>query len=282
MPKVKLVLCDMDGTLVPFGSDGVSSRTLGAIRALHEAGIEFGPSSGREKSDLIGFFRGETSCIASGIMGGGKLVYLNGSLVYRRPLPRHQLELLAEAVRGIRGVSLNLYKPLDAKGEGEPGFLCYGITEDERRMFGGYIGEELISELPEGDITTGAVIVAEPEALAADVHPVLAAAAPGLEFPMPAPAVFDVLEKGWSKVSALPILLDALRIEPDEVAYFGDSQNDLTMMRALTNTFCLGNGSDEAKAAARWIIDSCENDGAAKVMESLARHDGELVESDWI
>ena len=36
---IKLVLCDMDGTLKPFGRDRVSGRSVRAIHELRAAGI---------------------------------------------------------------------------------------------------------------------------------------------------------------------------------------------------------------------------------------------------
>ncbi len=276
MPQIKLVLSDMDGTLLPFGAHEVSARTMAGIAALREAGIAFGPSSGRERSDLIRYFHGDELSVATGIMGNGKLVYLDGELVYRRPLPRDQVEALAQAVSEHPGVMLNLYRPLDEHGHGEAGFISLGISEREKGLFPYETDINLVDALPDGDITTCAVIIAPEVADVDEVHEAVSAACPRLDFPFPAPAVFDVLERGWSKVSALPILLDHLGIDANQIAYLGDSQNDLTMMAAIPHSFCMGNGSAEAKAAARWVVDSCEDDGAAQVMEMLAAHDGRL------
>ena len=98
---IKLVLCDMDGTLVPFGSRGVSTRTINSIHALMDAGIHFGPSSGRALCDLVSFFSGDEACINTGILANGKLVFVDGELVYRRPIPRVALSELVEALYGI-------------------------------------------------------------------------------------------------------------------------------------------------------------------------------------
>ena len=65
MPQIKLVLSDMDGTLLPFGAHEVSARTMAGIAALREAGIAFGPSSGRERSDLIRYFHGDELSVAT-------------------------------------------------------------------------------------------------------------------------------------------------------------------------------------------------------------------------
>ena len=219
MPQIKLVLSDMDGTLMPFGAHEVSARTMAGIATLREAGIAFGPSSGRERSDLIRYFHGDELSVATGIMGNGKLVYLDGELVYRRPLPRDQVEALAQAVSEHPGVMLNLYRPLDEHGHGEAGFISLGISEREKGLFPYETDINLVDALPDGDITTCAVIIAPEVADVDEIHEAVSAACPRLDFPFPAPAVFDVLERGWSKVSALPILLDHLGIDANQIAY---------------------------------------------------------------
>lgn len=281
--RIKLVLSDMDGTLLPFGAKAVSKRTIAAIHALREAGIAFGPSSGRERSDLIRFFHGDSACVATGIMGNGKLVYLDDKLVYRRPLPQDQVKALVEAVTTLPGVMLNFYLPLDKHGHGKTGFGSIGITEEDKALFPfDRFPDGIFERLPEGEITTCAVIISPMVANVEEVRKVVSSACPALAFPLPSPTVFDVLEKGWTKVSALPILLDHLGLTTDEIAYLGDSENDLTMIAAIPHSFCMGNGSDEAKASSHWVVDSCEDDGAAQVMEWLAARGGLLDENDQL
>ena len=282
---IKLVLCDMDGTLVPFGADGVSTRSLRAIHTLMDAGIRFGPSSGRELSDLVRFFRGDLDCLKTGILGGGKLVYLDGKVVSKRPLPREELEGLVSALWGIRGACFNFYLPFEGSGNLDGGFGGIGLTPEEAASMAESLGESfeegLYQELPEGDITTGAVLVDTKVAEMNDVHERLDSLCPKLDFVQSAPFVFDVVEKGWSKLDALPVLQDCLGVDLDEIAYFGDSHNDLTMLEAMPNSFCPSDGSDDALRIARYVIGSCANDGVARVLESLALNGGALVESEW-
>ena len=49
------------------------------------------------------------------------------------------------------------------------------------------------------------------------------------------------------------------------------------MMEAIPNSFCPSGGLDVAKAAARYVIGACEDDGVAEVLESLAAHHGEIL-----
>ena len=54
---IKLVLSDMDNTLVPFGARHASPRTMEAIHAVLDAGVRFGPDTGRDYVELMRFFR---------------------------------------------------------------------------------------------------------------------------------------------------------------------------------------------------------------------------------
>lgn len=65
---IKLLLSDMDGTLLPFGATTVSQRTHEAILAAQQAGIHFGPASGRDRAALLPAFDGDQRCVSTGTM----------------------------------------------------------------------------------------------------------------------------------------------------------------------------------------------------------------------
>ena len=48
MKKPKLVFCDIDGTLIPYGYGGLPEETYSVVRALRERGIGFVLNSGRQ------------------------------------------------------------------------------------------------------------------------------------------------------------------------------------------------------------------------------------------
>ncbi|MBQ9007648.1 MAG: HAD family phosphatase [Atopobiaceae bacterium] len=286
MPKIRLVLADIDGTLLPFGESVVRDRTLAAVHALRDAGILFGPASGRERCDLVQFFHGDESCLTTGIMGNGKVVYLDDVPVYRRPLSKERLGALVGRISRHRGICLTCYRPLDERGRSEQGFYGLGLCAGEQERFTALTGESfsagVVTDLPEGDITTAAVVVDKSCMSIAEAQELLSSTCPDMDFPQSAPFVIDVLDHGWTKLSALPILLDHLQIGVDEVMYLGDSANDLTMMEAIPHAVCMGDGTEEARATARWVVDTCDNDGATRVMESLAAHAGELRPEEWV
>jgi hypothetical protein len=129
---IKLVLCDMDGTLVPFGHDGVSDRTIRAIHELVESGIHFGPSSGRERGDLVRFFYGDELCLGTGIMGGGKMVYVDGELVYRRTLPYDALLDMVSELLLIDGGATHAATAENALMQLGMNIPVFGMVKDDR------------------------------------------------------------------------------------------------------------------------------------------------------
>ena len=72
---IKLVLSDMDNTLVPFGNRRVSDFTRKAIHTLlEETDIAFGPCTGRDYVELMRLFSLDEACMQTGVMSTGKRV----------------------------------------------------------------------------------------------------------------------------------------------------------------------------------------------------------------
>ncbi|WP_291633986.1 Cof-type HAD-IIB family hydrolase, partial [Clostridium sp.] len=76
---------------------------------------------------------------------------------------------------------------------------------------------------------------------------------------------FEVMNKGVSKGSAVKILADYYGINSDQVICIGDSENDLTMIKYAGLGVAMANGDECVKEAAKYITDSNNNDGVAKV-----------------
>ena len=71
------------------------------------------------------------------------------------------------------------------------------------------------------------------------------------------------------KDKALLALAAHLGIPREDTVAFGDGTNDLAMIRAAGCGVAMANGHDEVKAAADLIADSCDEDGVARILETL-------------
>lgn len=280
---IKLVLSDMDGTLVPFGREVVSRRTLSAIDSLRRAGIRFGPGTGRPPVDLAVAFQGHEEYYSTGILGNGKLDYLDGRLVRKVVLDHDALVRMASCCKDFACCVSLVYAIPGGEGAGsiEHDELPFLVDPSERAlkaMEGLRVARGgVLPQVPDYPVTVAAVFFAGPDGEAGRVRSALERACPELDFPLPNPQVFDVLPKGWSKADALPIMEEALGVTPEEIAYVGDSENDLGMMAAIPNSFCVASGSSSALEAARYVIPADVDDGPAQLFEALAASGGELT-----
>ena len=102
---IKLVLSDMDNTLIPLGQR-VSPRTVEAIHAVLDAGVRFGPATGRDYVELSRLFRMHEECFMTGIFSNGKRVRLDGRYVSTTLIPHVQLVHIDQAIRGEKGMFL--------------------------------------------------------------------------------------------------------------------------------------------------------------------------------
>jgi hydroxymethylpyrimidine pyrophosphatase-like HAD family hydrolase len=71
------------------------------------------------------------------------------------------------------------------------------------------------------------------------------------------------------KAVALLALAARLGIAPEEIIYFGDSLNDLEVMRAVGYPVAMGNALPEVKAVAWRVAPSNNEEGVARVLAEL-------------
>ena len=76
----------------------------------------------------------------------------------------------------------------------------------------------------------------------------------------------DVHKKGVSKGTALQKLCNIWDISLSEVIAFGNTENDVSMLKMAGISYAVKNADEYARSAAGNICDSNENDGVAKVL----------------
>lgn len=263
---IKLVLSDMDNTLIPFGRERVSQRTVDAIHACQEQGVDFGPTTGRDRAELASFFGGDRSCYNTAVCVNGQKVYYLRSLVFERNIDEEPLRRAMALVQSRPNCAFITYR---ADGLGD----WVGISrEDMGSMFdraflsGGMQHEEL----PVYPVAKAGIIHmgGQEELLALQAE--LKDAFPELDFPSTAVHWMDVSIKGWTKVEGIKELVSRLRLSLDEVCVFGDADNDLTMLSYVPNSCAVANANDNAKAVARWHVGASAEDGVAIALEQIA------------
>ncbi|MGG0718246.1 Cof-type HAD-IIB family hydrolase [Robertmurraya massiliosenegalensis] len=71
----------------------------------------------------------------------------------------------------------------------------------------------------------------------------------------------DVLPRGGSKWKGIEKIVEKLGIPKERQYAFGDGLNDLEMLSMIHHGVAMGNGEEEAKAVAKYVTKSVEEDG---------------------
>lgn len=73
--------------------------------------------------------------------------------------------------------------------------------------------------------------------------------------------VVEAVPKGFSKASGIKAVCEKLGIDHKDTYAFGDSVNDLEMLKYVAHGIAMGNGMTEAKLAADYVTKSIHEDG---------------------
>lgn len=261
---IKLILTDIDGTILPYGRKTVTERCRSAFHAAMDAGILVGPASGRFYSWIPGFFEGDASCCSTALATNGSQVYLDGELVLQKELPPEGILRAMDVLSDIPGTGLLFF-------EGSTPYLVQGSRDDLMECFPGYAKTCLdATAVPDSNITKANVFITGDMRRTRETVALLNREVDGVDFDVPQPKFSNAMPAGWNKGAAVSWLLDRLGIARDEAVVFGDAGNDLQMFAAVENSVAVSGALPEAREAARWHIGAVEDDAAPAAIEALA------------
>lgn len=272
---IKLALTDLDNTLIPMGAPHASMRAIAAIHAMLDAGLHFGPVSGRVPAAMRWMFGGDDACCRTGAFVNGQLVYVDGRLVHEELLSGDDLAGVAEQVGAYEGCALVVYDLDDITETTDGTAYLLGMTADELARHQGAFGRclHLAERLDRPTYIKSNVRCDLPWGQMIELRDELRVQFPQLDFVFPTlhGPFIDILPKGWSKGRAVEVLAEHLGLSLDEVAVFGDSENDVSMLEAVHHSVAVRNASEEAMAAANYRIGLSADDAVADALFAIAK-----------
>ena len=265
---IKLVLTDVDGTLVPMGAGRLSDRSRAAAHALADVGVRFGLSTGRDVFELERMFEGDAELYGNGILSNGKKIMVDGACARLTLLEREGLMRLDGLIRTFPESCLCIY-PLESDITNP--VYCVGTTEEEIAQASERFSFRpiIVDEVPDVDIIGATISVLADQDVTDAIKRAGAVACPMFDFVQPASHWTDVVPHGLNKGTALSAVLEVTGLEPDEVVVFGDSENDLALLCAATHSVAVANATPAVTAAARYHIGASEDEAVAKAMEEI-------------
>lgn len=79
----------------------------------------------------------------------------------------------------------------------------------------------------------------------------------------------QITSKMASKEKAVDLLCKSLKVPLENVIAFGDDRNDFGLFRVCGWPVAMGNAVEELKALAKEVTDTNDNDGVAKILETI-------------
>lgn len=259
---IKLVLSDVDGTLVKDGTSDLNPEYYQVIRDLKKKGIIFAVASGRSFDSIASLFAPVVNDII--------IVAENGAYINCRDYDIHEdvidKELFYQLVDDIRlidgGIIVACCKKktyVDTDDEKFLDMICNGYGNNIER-----IGD--VKNIKEDIIKVSIYHHIDAVAVAGDFidkwKPCIHAVCSGTNW-------VDCMNISTNKGSALRSIQKTLSIKKEETMVFGDNLNDIEMIENAGYSFAVGNARDEVKAAAINLADTNINDGVLKELKKL-------------
>ena len=253
-----IIFFDIDGTLVDEESQIIPASAVEAISALRQKGHTPIINTGRPSSHLDPRVRAMP--FAGWVCSGGMEVFVNDQWLQKLHMTGEMSHWVIDTVRACK---------MQVIFEVEGGFWLDGelsscpriVQETAQMVKKGFtmwqtadVSDPVIIKFVtfDGPDSRRAEFVAqmEPHFLCIDRGN----------------GMMEFVQKGCSKAAGMELLLRHLDAKREDTFAIGDSTNDVTMFRIAGHAICMGNGMEEAKAAAEYITDTVLSDGVEKAL----------------
>nr|WP_235024011.1 Cof-type HAD-IIB family hydrolase [Streptomyces sp. WAC05374] len=266
--RPRLIATDLDGTLLR-DDKSVSDRTVSALAAAEEAGIEVFFVTGRP-ARWMGVVSDHVQGHGLAICANGAAVvdlHSGGKLLEVRPLDR---ETALDVVRTLRreapgtAFAVELTTGFHYEPDYPPFWLDPSATVAP--------AEKLLHEDEPGSGAPVLKLLAQHPGLTPDGFLALARTAAGdrASITRSSPsALLEISGLGVSKASTLALCCAERGISADEVVAFGDMPNDIEMLSWAGRSYAMGNAHPDVVAAASGRTVANNDDGVARVIEDI-------------
>ncbi len=259
---IKMIATDIDGTILPYGGE-FRPAVLDCINELTKKGIKIVLVTGRMHSSAVPLAKklGLDTPVIS--YQGGLIKEMSGKTLYQSNLkPQIAKEIIEWARKN--NVHLNLY--LDDK--------LY--VEEDNEIIQYYIKGKFVDytvspfdDLEIKDVNKLlAIDIHNPERVTSWVN-ILKEKYPQLYIVKSTPYFCEIGPSDAKKSLSVEFLRNYWGIKKEEVLTIGDQNNDIDLVECGGIGVAMGNGTEELKACADYITDTCDNDGFVKAVEKF-------------
>ena len=258
----KICFFDIDGTLWDR-ENRIPESAVSAIRRLRANGHPALICSGRSRSYIR--HPGLLSIGFDGIVSGaGTMLELDGKVVFNHVLPPEDVLKAVETALTLSWTPLleGVYTTcIDREGFPIPPYY------DKLARELGEVLEPLSARWAEWDDISKLTVIAREGA--AEMGKLRETLGSTFDFVVHEPWLAELVPPGVNKGTGLTETCRILGADPRDAVAFGDSANDLDMLRAAGTGVCMGNGTEALKKEADLVTASMEDDGIERALIQL-------------
>ena len=259
---VRLVVCDMDGTLLNANHE-VSSRFYVLFEQLQGLGIHFAAASGRQHDSI----RQKLAPIADKIYiiaENGAYASQAGEPFLLTTLPTEPSAQILTKMSSVKQANVVVCTPHEA----------YVLGKDQ--SFIGYMQEYYTSHRVVTDLIplpkeAVKLAIHHPVSSEQFVWPLLSEGCEGLKVKVSGQHWVDVSHPEAHKGNALAVLQKRLGITAEQTMAFGDYLNDVELLQGAAYSYAMAEAHPDLAAVARYRAGSHTAEGVEDVLQELVK-----------
>jgi Cof subfamily protein (haloacid dehalogenase superfamily) len=262
--KIKLIVCDIDGTIIPGGKHEISRRLKEDFDRAMAKGLKVMINTGRHFTFLQPSLFEDLPMDIIGTINGACVNRRDGSVIEKHPMSAAQMHTIT---------LLSIENNVGLGFKFEDRIVTYANHE---KFVEGYVQKGTPYELTVLDGTRtrnhhiehgyplGTFMIGADHSIREFVRMV-----PDLQFAWSFRGGFDVFSSKATKATSVEAALRAYDLKWENVIAFGDAGNDTPFLKPAAIAVAMENGKDDVKSVADIIAPPCKEDGVAKVLEEL-------------
>jgi hypothetical protein len=260
MGKIKLIVSDLDGTLIPEGTTELEDGFKEALNQLLDQGIEFYAASGRPYPSIKSLFPEYRNQIGF-ICENGSMVVEMGRISQMNTIPDFLAREVSEQLIENRHTDVLI-------SGATRGYICPKTQWFQENMKQNIKNEftciEHFDEIQEPVVKIATYIYdfeQHAESLRQELTKTYGEYA---DFVYTGNDWLDMIMKGTGKGAALKNLMERKGLRPEEVMVFGDNENDISMLQLTPNSYAKNHSAPHVKENAGY---ECES--VTKILKGL-------------
>lgn len=261
MKNIQFIATDMDHTLLTSTGE-LPPGLIETVRELKQKGITFAAASGRPLYTLLDTFQ-ELRHDMSFIADNGGLILHEDKVIFNSELPQKDYQKMvafAQESSGIPVICGMNAAYIESK---------YQNYEAVFRTF--YTQIEFVEDLSQVEVTADKFTLYFPEQnsqanFAAIFEPTFGG---DYSVVVSGPEWIDIMNKGVDKGSAMEIMSQKLAIPFDNMMAFGDTYNDVGMLKQVGHSYIMANGTPEVAKFAKYTAPSNDEYGVLQVLKEV-------------